>query len=245
MTHSVRRHLRIERIEAYDREIRRFIPGYDAMLATVARAVAARRPALAVDLGAGTGALAEAILRSGGTESVELVDIDAEMLRQARLRLKRFGAQARFRERSFFDPLPRCHAVAASLALHHVPNIEDKQALYRHVHDALWPGGVFLNADVVMPKSRDEQEAVYRLWAAHLTSSGIPETRAYEHFAEWAGEDTYFPLDKELGALAAAGFEVATIWSQSPLVVLKGVRRGLSSPTARDPGAGQEGRPAT
>ena len=62
MTHSVRRHLRVE-IEAYDRSIRAFIPSYEEMLERTARAVAESRPRRVIDLGAGTGALAEAVLR--------------------------------------------------------------------------------------------------------------------------------------------------------------------------------------
>ena len=63
-THSVRRHLRLE-IAAYDETIRRFIPGYEEMLRVAARTLAPLRPGLVIDLGAGTGALSEAILTHG------------------------------------------------------------------------------------------------------------------------------------------------------------------------------------
>ncbi|MDE0030807.1 MAG: methyltransferase domain-containing protein, partial [Deltaproteobacteria bacterium] len=55
--------------------------------------LAAARPDLVLDLGAGTGALSEALLLHGGAGAVELIDVDAEMLDQARLRLARFGAR--------------------------------------------------------------------------------------------------------------------------------------------------------
>ena len=57
--------------------------------------------------------------------SVEAIDIDPEMLAQARIRLKRFGTRARFRRCSFDAPLPKCDAVATSLALHHVLKSND------------------------------------------------------------------------------------------------------------------------
>ncbi len=53
MSHSVRRHLGVE-IVAYDKTIHRFIPGYETALTVAANAVAAVRPGLVVDLGAGT-----------------------------------------------------------------------------------------------------------------------------------------------------------------------------------------------
>ena len=75
--------------------------------------------------------------------------------------------------------------------------MERKRALYKGIFRTLRPGGVFVNADVTMsahPVTRQEQ--CYRIWAGHLVSCGIDERRAYEHFDEWASEDTYFPLDE-------------------------------------------------
>ena len=133
-THSVRRHLRLE-IEAYDETIRRFIPGYETMIEVAAREVAAgaarsgressrarRAAGIVLDLGGGTGALAEAILAHPQVGAVALIDVDAEMLAQARARL------ARFRRAASTVPRPvvsrsaarRATESAASLALHHV-----------------------------------------------------------------------------------------------------------------------------
>jgi tRNA (cmo5U34)-methyltransferase len=223
-SHSVRRHLRVE-VDAYDETIRRFIPGYETMLATVARAVAAGGPGLVLDLGAGTGALSEAILQHDAVGAIELVDVDREMLDQARARLARFGSRARFREQSFLDPLPACDAVTASLALHHIPEMDAKGALYRRIHASLRPGGVFVNADAVMPADARGREAGYAVWAAHMVSRGIPEERAWQHFAEWAEEDTYQPIEQELAAMAAAGFETGIALHEGPLAVLVGQGR--------------------
>ena len=99
-THSVRRHLRVE-IAAYDAMIRRFTPGYETMLEVITGALTASGPDHVLDLGAGTGALSEAILAHDGAQTVELIDLDPEMLDQARRRLERFDGGVRFREMSF------------------------------------------------------------------------------------------------------------------------------------------------
>ena len=215
MNHSVRSHLRLE-IDAYDASIRKFIPGYEEVLSRAAGEVADIRPERVVDLGAGTGALTEAILEHACVGRVDAVDIDPEMLAQARLRLKRFGTRVRFRERSFDAPLVTCDAVAASLALHHVPEMQDKLALYRRIYDALRPGGVFVNADVTVSAHPRARDRTYRLWAAHLVSCGISEERAYRHFDEWALEDTYFPVDEELAAMREANFDAECAWRVPP-----------------------------
>ena len=126
-----------------------------------AREVAGVRPALVLDLGAGTGALAEAMLEHEGVGAVEAVDRGcgdagpgahpAEAIRRPR---------ARFRRCSFDAPLPECEAAAASLALHHVPTMERKRALYERIFRALRPGGVFVNADVTMSADPAAREAV-------------------------------------------------------------------------------------
>lgn len=211
MSHSVRRHLRVD-VEEYDASIRRFIPGYATMLAEAAAAVAAVRPALVLDLGAGTGGLSDALLAHAEVGVVELLDVDEEMLAQARSRLAAHGGRACFTVRSFHDPLPECDAVAASLALHHVRTLEDKAALFARIFRALRPGGVFVNADVTMPAEEPERGEAWRAWAAHLVASGIEEARAWEHFAEWADEDTYLPVEAELAALEGAGFSARCAW---------------------------------
>ncbi|MXY53001.1 MAG: class I SAM-dependent methyltransferase [Gammaproteobacteria bacterium] len=224
-SHSVRRHLNVA-IEAYDRTIRQFIPGYEEGIARAAELVARARPGWVLDLGAGTGALAAAMLAREGVGEVALIDVDGEMLAQARVRLAAFGERAAFHEQSFDASLPGCDAVAASLALHHVPTMARKMALYARIHAALRPGGVFVNADVTMPAEAALQEATYERWAQHLVASGIEPHRAREHFAEWADEDTYLPLDEELAALREVGFEAECVWQETPFSLVVGRKGG-------------------
>ncbi|MYH34599.1 MAG: class I SAM-dependent methyltransferase [Gammaproteobacteria bacterium] len=221
MSHSVKQHLGLE-TEVYDRTIRTWIPGYEQALRRAAREVARVQPRRVLDLGAGTGALSEAILNQTATATVVLLDLDEEMLAQARVRLKRFGERARFRRQSFLDPLPQCDAVAASLALHHVPAMTEKTQLYKRILKALPPAGVLVNADVTMPAGEPRRSEDHAKWAAHLVSCGIGEDRAYEHFREWAGEDTYFPLEIELEAMTEAGFDAACIWRDIPNTLMIG-----------------------
>jgi tRNA (cmo5U34)-methyltransferase len=223
MAHSVRRHLRLE-IDQYDESIRRFIPGYDVMLSVAAGHVAAVLPDVVLDLGAGTGALSQAILERAGVGRVMLLDVDPEMLDQARDRLRPHGERALFALRSFDDPLPECDAIAASLSLHHLPTIEGKAALFGRAFEALRPGGVFVNADATMPADEVERDEMYRFWVDHMVRGGITAERAREHLAEWAEEDTYLPLEAELAALGEVGFDARSVWRAGPIGVVVGRR---------------------
>ena len=221
--HSVRRHLRLE-IDGYDEAIRRFLPDYEEMIARAASLAVEGEPEHVVDLGAGTGALAQAVLQRCGKCRISLIDVDPEMLDQARERLDAYAPRARFLQRSFYGALPRCDAVVASLALHHVPAMDEKGALYREVRAALGPGGVFVNADITMPSDPGARRADYETWAAHLTASGIPEERAWRHFEEWADEDVYFSLEEELAMLLDTGLKAECVWRVTPSTVIRAAK---------------------
>jgi tRNA (cmo5U34)-methyltransferase len=224
MSHNVRRHLRLD-IDEYDATIRRFIPGYEEMIDTAARAVAEAGPKWVLDLGAGTGALARAVLERTGQATVELLDVDEEMLIRARARMASFGSRARFTVGSFDETLPACDAIMASLALHHVPTLEAKGALFARAREALRPGGILVNADVTMPAADPGRHAAYEGWADHLVSGGMERREAFDHFSAWSAEDTYFPLEAELDALDAAGFDARCLWRQGVSTVVVGRRR--------------------
>jgi tRNA (cmo5U34)-methyltransferase len=212
--HSVKRHLRVD-ADGYDAQIRRFIPHYEEMIATGVEVLSALAPAEShiLDLGGGTGALSSAVLAGLPRSRVTVLDIDAEMLAEARRRLAGFGDRVAFEQASFLDPLPAADAVVASLALHHVHDLDTKTALYLAIHDALSPGGVLLNLDAAVSEGERLNRLVFDRMAARMADHGISAAEARGHFAAWADEDRYFPLDAELAALRAAGYdEVECLW---------------------------------
>jgi tRNA (cmo5U34)-methyltransferase len=226
VAHSVKRHLDVD-ADAYDVEIRRFIPDYDDMLATGVELLAALAPPAAhvLDLGGGTGALSAAVLGGLPEARVTLLDVDRAMLGEARRRLARFGGRVELREASFLDPLPAADAVVASLALHHVHDLGAKTDLYRAIHAALAPGGVFLNLDAAITDGPRLNALTFERWAARMAEHGIAEAEAVGHFTAWAAEDRYFPLDEELAALRRAGFaEVECFWRRGGTAICCALR---------------------
>jgi tRNA (cmo5U34)-methyltransferase len=227
-THSVKRHLDVD-ANGYDVQIRRFIPYYDDMIATGVELLGALAPAdgHVLDLGGGTGALASAVLEALPGVRVTVLDVDAEMLGEARRRLRRFGDRVAFREGSFLGPLPGADAVVASLALHHVHDLPTKTALYRAIHNTLSPGGVLLNLDAAVTEDARLGRLVFDRLAARMGDHGITDAEARGHLAAWADEDRYFPLEAELSALREAGFdEVECFWRRGLSAVICGLRAG-------------------
>jgi tRNA (cmo5U34)-methyltransferase len=111
------------------------------------------------------------------------------------------------------------------LALHHVHDLETKTALYRAIRDTLSPGGVLLNLDAAVTEDARLNALVFDRMATRMGDHGISDGEARGHFAAWAEEDRYFPLDAELGALRDAGFdEVECFWRRGLCAILCGVR---------------------
>jgi tRNA (cmo5U34)-methyltransferase len=219
---------------AYDAEIRRFIPGYEEMIAEVASILddSLDEEVRVVDLGTGTGALIGAILDRVPRARAVLVDIDPTMLEVAAARVAPHGERVELRRALFEDALVALTAegggvgaVVASLALHHVQETERKRALYARIFASLAPGGVFLCADATVHEAGLEHARIYRQWMAGMARAGIATAEAEALFAHWAGEDRYYPLAVELDLLAAAGFaRPDCFWKRGAMTVFGGFR---------------------
>jgi tRNA (cmo5U34)-methyltransferase len=228
MSHSVEGHLKLN-VADYDRLIRQLVPGYPAMrtahMALLKKLLPAERRTLVLDLGGGTGALAEAVAGTLPLAEVEIWDTDPAMLGVARERCARFGDRIRYMARSFAEPLTPCDAVVACIALHHVKDLAAKGAVYRHIHTALRPGGVFLNADTAIAAGGALREFSYQEWVNAMAPHGITEKQARAHFASWAHEDYYPPLATELRLVGEAGFaDPECFWREIPFLIFGGVK---------------------
>jgi len=217
---SVASHLGIA-LDQYDARIRTFIPDYEEMLAAGAACVPSDARTV-VDLGIGTGALAEQTLKAARRATIVGIDSDAAILEVARRRLRR---RARFVTGSFLTAeLPRCDAVVASLALHHVRTRRAKARLYRKIARTLRSGGVFVTVDCHPAADRGLALAQRAAWAAHLRRS-YGTTGARRFLAAWAQEDVYVPLEAEVRLIEQAGLRSAIVWRQGMFAVVRAVKR--------------------
>lgn len=219
--HSVSSHLRLDTAE-YDRIIRTYIPFYEEsreeQLTLLQAALGSKTGAGIVDLGGGTGSLAEAILDRFPQAHVIVRDIDPAMLEVAAQRLARFGDRVTLEKASFADALPHVDAVVSAFALHHIPKLDDKAAAYRRIREALSSGGVFLNNDATAgpfwPHVRDE-------WARFMSRHGFTLEQGYRNLDDWAEEDTYYSVREELLAMSEAGFDAPDcLWRRGPTTIL-------------------------
>jgi tRNA (cmo5U34)-methyltransferase len=194
---------------AYDAARRRLVPSFDSFYGTAVDALAlgAGPPRRVLDLGAGTGLLASLVRAAHPDVELTLLDGSARMLEQAQDTLG--SDRTTFLERDLGDPLPPgpWDAVVSALAIHHLTD-EKKRTLFRRVHAALEPGGVFVNAEQVIGSSPRFTEFYKRWHEARAREAGSDD-------AEWAGalermaHDRCATAEDQLRWLRAAGFAEA------------------------------------
>ncbi len=217
-------HLGIE-LREYDARIRTFIPHYEEMLdvaAAALRLLGRPRPTI-LDLGTGSGALAARCLAAAPAAIVVGIDSDPGMLQAAQRRVGRrlmpilgdFTAA----------PLPRCDAITASFALHHVRTDRQKLALYRRCAGALRRGGLLVSADCHPASAGPIRTRDRALWVAHLRR-WYPARTAERYLRAWAREDACVRLEDELTLLRGAGLVADVAWRRDAFAVIVATKPG-------------------
>jgi len=212
----------------YDSLRRQLIPCFDPFydMAVALLPFAPDRPPRVLDVGAGTGLLAERVARRFPAAELTLLDVSQEMLARARAR---FAADPRVRfEVGDYSQVPLggpFDAVVSALSIHHLADT-DKRALYARVHDALAPGGVFVNADNVRADDPEVQRRDRRAWIAAIKAAGLDEAQL-DAALDRTRVDILAPLDLQLGWLRDLGFvEVDCAYKWRHFVVFSGRRAG-------------------
>ena len=227
---SVATHLGIDLAE-YDARIRTFIPHYEEMLDIAAAAVDSSARTI-LDLGIGTGALAERCLKSVPKARVIGIDSDPEILKAAAQRLP---ASTKLLCDSFVESeLPACDAVVASFALHHVRTRKGKERLYGRIAAALRRNGHFLMVDCCPADDAKLSAAQFHAWKSHLARQ-YGSKQADDYLEAWSHEDVYVPLNDELQLMGKAGFSVEVLWRKDAFAVLRGklTKQRVATSTSR------------
>ena len=194
-----------------------------------------------VDIGAGSGRLAERVLEQFAGARVTLVDQSAPFLALAERKLARFAPRAAFMESRLqgnwaaeLNAAP--NAIVSTSAIHHLESAE-KRALYRVCFETLAPGGMFINGDEFRPADDGAFLALLEEWSAHMRSAiangDIPGSFATT-FDAWhdrnirrfgdpkkSGDDCLETLEVQQGYLRDAGFATTEpAWAKKLWAVL-------------------------
>jgi tRNA (cmo5U34)-methyltransferase len=201
---------------------RRYQTRYDEMLGEVIARARVQPPYRILDLGAGSGILAELMLRAWPAARLTLLDFSAGMLAAARRRLGRDDfeyVQSRFEDM----PAGPFDSVLSTLALHHLETHAAKQQQYQRVFDALAPGGSFWQGEYVLAESPEDSEHNELCWARWLAAQGFSADEISELQRRVATNDRPESLMTHLALLKEVGFDsVDCTWRYQKFAVLGG-----------------------
>jgi tRNA (cmo5U34)-methyltransferase len=198
-----------------------------------------------LDLGAGTGLLAEQVLARWPRARLVLLDLSTDMLERARARFAVRNVRIEIRAADYLrDPLGGPYdAVVSALSIHHLPDT-GKRALFRRAFAALRPGGRFVDADNVLAPTPALAAADRRRWIARVRESGIGDADLAAALLR-TRLDVLAPLGTQLGWLRRAGFvDVDCRYKWLHFAVFGGRRPGPARRPAVTRGAGAPPRPS-
>jgi tRNA (cmo5U34)-methyltransferase len=192
-------------------------------------------PFLFVDLGAGMGAAARAVLDRYPAAEAILADYSPQMMDEGARELAPYAGRYRYVEFDLSDgewpaEIPAgVPAVISSLCVHHLPD-ERKRQLFAEIFARLAPGGWYLNFDPVSTADPVVEAAWQR--ASDRRDPAAAEKRANrtpEQHAHYENHIRYIiPLEPQVGFLRAAGFEAVDVYWKDLDYVIYGGRRPLA-----------------
>ncbi|MCK9431674.1 MAG: class I SAM-dependent methyltransferase [Candidatus Omnitrophica bacterium] len=209
---QIRSHFEKE-AEAFDRVFFKIMPSYRRMIEAAVEAVPFQKgKALrALDLGCGTGNLAEALIKAYPGSSVTCLDMAENMIRMARAKLgKKRGVSFWQGDIRKFDYSGRYDAILASMVLHHIEK-KEKTAFYRRLRNTLSRNGVFNVIDIFVSPDRLIQEFYVREWKSFMLNNGIKRAQVENMLCRHRREDRPVSLSEELAMLRRAGFARAEV----------------------------------
>jgi tRNA (cmo5U34)-methyltransferase len=213
----------------YDGLRRRLVPPYDPFYRAVTDALTllASPPRRVLDLGAGTGLLAEAVAAAVPGVRIELLDASESMLARARARLGPAAAAVHVADMTAPLPPGPFDAVVSALAIHHLDD-PGKHDLFARVHESLASGGAFVNAEQVAGPTEVLDRSYRSLWERDCRALGASEGELADA-RERMSHDRCADLESQLRWLRSAGFEsvdcVFKSWRFAVIAAFKEVDR--------------------
>jgi len=196
-------------------------------------------PIRILDIGAGYGALALAVLSERPNATAVCLDASAAMLklgeeRSAELKNRISFVQGSLEAADWSAAAPGVFdAVISARALHHFTENQRRRFIFKEVFGLLASGGCFINADNVRAPTKELTERYRRARENYLDSfirqsskgkTNLAEVRAASPRAYHGPHDNGY-LDQELAWLTEAGFVgVDCFWKFATMVVYGGFK---------------------
>lgn len=214
--------------EAFDKQVLKNIPCYNQMLEALINAIPDKKESPKIlDLGCGTGNITKKVLERFPKAQVTCLDLSENMILIAKDKLAEYdNVEYIVGDFTEVEITEKYDAIISSLALHHIPNDEEKQAMYKDIYQVLEKGGVFYNADVIKANSTYNNELNDKIAIQDMKDNGVTEEEIAEHKEKRDANDIPTTMYNHIKMLDNVGFqEIDIIWKYYSNAVYGGSKK--------------------
>lgn len=196
----------------YDEKIRRTLPYYDDFFENIVSTVKAcpNPPRSWLDVGCGTGKLAEHVLKRFDIERFVFCDNSEKMLGIARGRFSAENTEffpADFRELAFREEFD----IVTAVQVNHYFKGAERTAAVQKCFDALKSGGMFICFENFAPYSEVGKNLYLERWKNFQLEQGRTSAQIGEHMGRYGRKDFPITLSEQLRLMGDCGFKSAEI----------------------------------
>lgn len=214
--------------EAFDKQVQKNIPCYNEMLTALINAIPNNKDSPKIlDLGCGTGNITQKALNRFPEAEVTCLDLSENMIEIAKDKLSSYeNIEYIVGDFTQMELNTKYDVVLSSLALHHIPNDEEKEAMYKDIYETLEKDGVFYNADVIKANSNYNEELNNKVAIQEMKENGVTDEEIAEHKGKRDANDIPTTLIKHIKMLENVGFkEIDVIWKHYSNAVYGGSKK--------------------
>ncbi|MEM9538208.1 MAG: class I SAM-dependent methyltransferase [Cyanobacteria bacterium P01_E01_bin.42] len=176
-----------------------------------------------LDLGTGTGILSYFILKNFANAKIFALDLAKNMLEVARKNLAEYSDRITFQRGDFSecDLGTGYDLIISGLAIHHLDDPQ-KQRLFATIFQALKPGGIFLDRDIVLGATPALTQQYEQLWRDYIASNGEDSQRWFKSYLE---QDIPASSEDQIQWLKEVGFvDVSCHWRYLNFAIFGGCK---------------------
>jgi len=208
--------------QAYPGKIRQLVPKYDELVEMIVELLRLGEPRTVLDIGAGIGNVAAAVLDALPQARITAVEPCDEMFVEAARTLSGFSGRAKLVNRDILDFVPEhaYDAIFSNLVLHNIDLVE-KRRLLANLVGWLKPGGSFIWGDLIRhPDDRLQRHFIeYRRRIG--ADAGCPQEVFEKDSRKEAQLDHPLTVEEALAMAHEAGFgRVSLAWAHDMFAIL-------------------------
>jgi tRNA (cmo5U34)-methyltransferase len=223
---TVKSHFEAE-AEEFDKIILKLIPYYAEMINALVLSIPFKKDEQinVIDLGCGTGTVAQKIKNTFPNSKISCLDIAENMIKLAQ---KKLGEDINCHISNFYEFTfdKKYDVIVSSLALHHLANDEDKIMFYKKIYNALTDNGVFYNADVVLGSNSHLQDLYMAKWKIFMEKNVLLDEIENKWIVKYKSEDRPTSLINHINWLKDIGYKnIDVVWKYYNYCVYGGYKK--------------------